>query len=122
MENKKTSIFQAYKLYHNMGIVKDILLATAFSLVGSMFFGVFLLGADEEFRYGVIFFNSILCCIASSVNSISSPSKPKSFLYCFVMAFLGSLRILISICSSRACKVTVDATLVTITAGEGDMA
>jgi hypothetical protein len=48
MENKKTSIFQAYKLYHSMGFVKEVLLAAIFSLAGSLFFGVFLLDKSED--------------------------------------------------------------------------
>ena len=70
MKNKKTSIFQAYKLYHSMGFVKEVLLATIFSLAGSLFFGVFLLdkSEDEELRLVILFFNSFICYIASAIN------------------------------------------------------
>lgn len=70
MENKKTSIFQAYKLYHSMGFVKEVLLAAIFSLAGSLFFGVFLLdkSEDEELRLVILFFNSFICYIASAIN------------------------------------------------------
>ena len=70
MENKKTSIFQAYKLYHSMGFVKEVLLAAIFSLAGSLFFGVFLLdkSEDKELRLVILFFNSFICYIASAIN------------------------------------------------------
>ena len=44
---------------------------------------------------------------ASGVNSSSTPSKSNNFLYCFTIAFLGSVNIFIRAASSKSCKVVM---------------
>ncbi len=72
MENKRITIFQAYKLYHCGGFVKDTLLATLIS-VGVMFFIRILLGNDfDSAKLIMLIANSMICFVSSSAYIFNS--------------------------------------------------
>lgn len=73
MENKKTTIFQAYKLYHCGGFVKDTFLATLISVGFMIFLRILLLGNDtDSVKLIVLIANSMMCFISSSSYIFSS--------------------------------------------------